>query len=157
MIRNTLIPTHIFAIVIIGAAVCLLIFAGVLHEEVMDQYRYEDAYRNNEALWLRNIFASTSLLALALSVALLSLRKWAIWGFISVFWLIIIGWTVAIFLMIQSVNVRGFEEQMILAGLSVLIYAIAASAILFLSNKHVLRLFDGEGEAPDEFPDVLDR
>lgn len=152
MARNRLLPTHIFAILMMSVAFFLLITAGALHLQIT---RY-DSSPDIVVVGFRNGFAIVGTALIILSIGLLTFQKWAILGFLGVFWLAGIAWVgVALRLAVDAL----YEPFVVhgLIGFSVLIYAALLSGILLLNNGQVLKLFREKQALGENAHHILDQ
>jgi len=152
MIRNRLLPTHIFAMTMMGVSLFLLIVAWLFHQEVSAYPSFE----NNIARQFRNASVLAGVAIIVLCIGLLTLQKWAIWGFRAILWMGGIALTWGINEVVEQLN-NEVNALKVLTGFSILLYTLLLAGILFLNNAQVLALFNGKQELKEDRPDVLDR
>ncbi len=91
------------------------------------------------------------------SIGLLTLKKWAIQGFISLFWLAGIAWLWVVWYISCQLYSDPVSWWIAIAGISVLIYVFLAVGILFLSNTKVRALIHGKEAAAESTQEILDQ
>lgn len=154
MIRNRLLPTHIFAILVMGVASFLLVLAGILDREIAQYDSSDHGY-----VWelaFRNSFALVGTVLIFLSIGLIAFQKWAINGFLLLFWLAGIAWLGGAYLIARETRFEGITVK-ILIGSSILIYSALTSGILFLSSAQLRTLFYKKQMPEENTPDILDQ
>ncbi|NUO00418.1 MAG: hypothetical protein HUU01_07345 [Saprospiraceae bacterium] len=156
MARNRLLPTHIFAILMMGIALFMLVIAWLLQQSIASGLAYSDE-PDAELIWLRNVFALAGTSMMVFSIGLLMLKKWAIQGFIGLFWLLGIVWLGLLWYISRQAAGDPTHWPIALAGLTVLIYTFLAVGILFLSSSNILAVIYGKEAAEENTQNILDQ
>ncbi|MDZ4702321.1 MAG: hypothetical protein SH848_00225 [Saprospiraceae bacterium] len=152
MMRNRLLPTHIFAILMIAVSIFLLITARGLHQALAQN---EDS-STSPIVAFRNAFTLVAITLIVLCIGLIALKKWAIPGFLVM--LCLGGITLAWGIYWLAGELKNEPTPLkIVVGFSVLIYTLLISGILFLTNAQVLALFHRKEKPKEEMPDILDQ
>jgi len=154
MTRNRLLPTHIFLILMMGIAVFMLVLAWIVQYSIASNLAY-DPEPDAELIWVRNGFLLAGTLVVVFSVGLLMLKKWAIQGFISLFWLAGIAWLGVVWYILRQA--ASDPTIIAIAGFTVLIYVFLAVGILFLSNTRILAMIYRKEAAEESARDILDQ
>lgn len=132
MTRNRLLPTHIFLILMMGIAVFMLVLAWIVQYSIASDMAY-DPEPDTDLIWVRNGFLLAGTLVVVFSVGLLMQQKWAIQGFISLFWLGGIAWLGVVWYISRQLYSDPVSWWIAIGGISILIFAFLAVGILFLS------------------------
>ncbi len=162
MIRNRLLLTQIFSILMLGIGLALLLFAWAAQDEINHNQNFTVyppntvAYESSPIVWLRNLLFGLSAVFILPALGLLKQKKWARMFFIALFWLMGFLWIA--FLLVMNYD-HGFRsnktEIFLLLSLCSVILSIPLAVILYLDNTYVCEQVEGE-EAVVNFPDVLD-
>jgi len=156
MTRNRLLPTHIFLILMMGIAVFMLVLAWIVQYSIASDLAYNPE-PEAELIWIRNGFGLAGTSIVIFSIGLLMLQKWAIQGFIGLFWLGGIAWLGVVWYISRQLYSDPVSWWIAIAGISVLVFTFLAVGILFLSNKKMLALIHGMEAAEENAREILDQ